>query len=131
MAAAALRAQLNAHIAGMYTDVRPFPSPLVVWLWILAAAEVARFFINNAYQILDDIRALMSVPRPCPPSALDLNEQPAVHFDEVEALVQQLMECTVSVGAQQVNLACRHFHHFNARKCEHGTVPQHASLKLK
>ena len=36
MAAAALRAQLNAHIAGMYTEVRPLPSPLVVWLWNLA-----------------------------------------------------------------------------------------------
>ena len=74
-----------------------------------SAVEVARLFINDAYEIVDDIDTLMSAPTPSviSPSALCLGncliliicsgnrrEEPEVDFDEVEALTQQLMRCT-------------------------------------
>ncbi|XP_044363864.1 histidine-containing phosphotransfer protein 2-like [Triticum aestivum] len=114
MAAAALSAQLNAHIAAMYAEGVVDEDTFQELRENGTAAEVARLIINDTYPILDDIRDLMSVP----PHALPLLSQPAVHFNEVEALLEQLIECTTSVGAKQVNLACRHFRHFNAIKYE-------------
>ncbi|VAH96076.1 unnamed protein product [Triticum turgidum subsp. durum] len=80
MAAAALRAQLNAHIAGMYTD-GVVDEDTFEELWDEGTAvEVSRLFIYEASKIIDDIVILM--------------EEPEVDFDEVEALTQQLMRCT-------------------------------------
>ncbi|XP_044360748.1 histidine-containing phosphotransfer protein 2-like isoform X2 [Triticum aestivum] len=79
MAAAALRAQLNAHIAGMYTGV--VDEDTFEELWDEGTAvEVSRLFIYDASKIINDIDILM--------------EEPEVDFDEVEALTQQLMRCT-------------------------------------
>ncbi|XP_044367364.1 uncharacterized protein [Triticum aestivum] len=80
MVAAALRVQLNTHVATMYAEGVVDKDTFEELRENGTAAEVVRFFINNACQILGDIRALI--------------EQPAVHFNEVEALLQQLMECT-------------------------------------
>ncbi|KAF7044598.1 hypothetical protein CFC21_053802 [Triticum aestivum] len=80
MAAAALRAQLNAHIAGMYT-VGVVDEDTFEELWDEGTAvEVSRLFIYDASKIINDIDILM--------------EEPEVDFDEVEALTQQLMRCT-------------------------------------
>ncbi|XP_048548702.1 histidine-containing phosphotransfer protein 2-like [Triticum urartu] len=108
MAAAALRAQLNAHIAGMYTDGVVDEDTLEELLDEGTAVEVSRLFIYDASKIIDDIDILM--------------EEPEVDFDEVEALTQQLMRCTSSVGAQQVNLACMHFGNFYAIQYKHGCL---------
>uniref|UniRef100_A0A453H082 Histidine-containing phosphotransfer protein n=1 Tax=Aegilops tauschii subsp. strangulata TaxID=200361 RepID=A0A453H082_AEGTS len=108
MAAAALRVQLNAHMAGMYTEGVVDEDTFEALREDGSAVEVARLFINDAYEIVDDIDTLM--------------EQPEVDFDEVEALTQQLMRCTSSVGAQQVNLACMHFGDFYAIKCKQGCL---------
>ncbi|XP_048548701.1 uncharacterized protein LOC125528248 [Triticum urartu] len=90
------RAQLNAHIAGMYTegvaDEDTFEE-----LWDVGTAiEVSRLFIYDASKIIDGIDILMSAPTPSiiSPSALCLGEEPEVDFDEVIALTQQLMRCT-------------------------------------
>ncbi|XP_044377435.1 histidine-containing phosphotransfer protein 2-like isoform X2 [Triticum aestivum] len=80
MAAAALRVQLNAHMAGMYTEGVVDEDTFEALREDGSAVEVARLFINDAYEIVDDIDTLM--------------EQPEVDFDEVEALTQQLMRCT-------------------------------------
>ncbi|KAF7044594.1 hypothetical protein CFC21_053798 [Triticum aestivum] len=80
MAAAALRAQLNAHIAGMYTECVVDEDMFEELREEGTAVEVSRLFINDAHEIIDDIDTLM--------------EQPQVDFDEVEALTQQLMRCT-------------------------------------
>ncbi|VAH96065.1 unnamed protein product [Triticum turgidum subsp. durum] len=108
MAAAALRAQLNAHIAGMYTDGVVDEDMFEELPDEGTAVEVSRLFIYEASKIIDDIVILM--------------EEPEVDFDEVEALTQQLMRCTSSVGAQQVNLACMHFGNFNAIKYKEGCL---------
>ncbi|KAF7051875.1 hypothetical protein CFC21_060065 [Triticum aestivum] len=108
MAAAALRVQLNAHMAGMYTEGVVDEDTFEALREDGSAVEVARLFINDAYEIVDDIDTLM--------------EQPEVDFDEVEALTQQLMRCTSSVGAQQVNLACMHFSNFYAIKYKGGCL---------
>ncbi|XP_037427620.1 histidine-containing phosphotransfer protein 2-like [Triticum dicoccoides] len=108
MAAAALRAQLNTHIAGMYTEGVVDEDTFKVLREEGTAAEVSRLFINDAHEIIDDIDTLM--------------EQPEVDFDEVEALTQQLMWCTSSVGAEQVNLACMHFGNFYSIKYKEGCL---------
>ncbi|XP_037424556.1 histidine-containing phosphotransfer protein 2-like [Triticum dicoccoides] len=124
MAAAALRAQLNAHIAGMYTDGVVDEDMFEELPDEGTAVEVSRLFIYEASKIIDDIVILMSAPTPSiiSPSALCLGEEPEVDFDEVEALTQQLMRCTSSVGAQQVNLACMHFGNFYAIQYKHGCL---------
>ncbi|KAF7044597.1 hypothetical protein CFC21_053801 [Triticum aestivum] len=108
MAAAALRAQLNAHIAGMYTEGVVDEDTFEELRDEGTAVEVSRLFIYDASEIIDDIDILM--------------EEPEVDFDEVEALTQQLMRCTSSVGAQQVNLACMHFGNFYAIQCKQGCL---------
>ncbi|XP_037424560.1 histidine-containing phosphotransfer protein 2-like isoform X3 [Triticum dicoccoides] len=107
MAAAALRAQLNAHIAGMYTEGVVDEDTFEELRDEGTAIEVSHLFIYDASEIIDDIDILM--------------EEPEVDFDEVEALTQQLMRCTSSVGAQQVNLACMHFGNFYAIQCKQGS----------
>ncbi|XP_044360755.1 histidine-containing phosphotransfer protein 2-like [Triticum aestivum] len=108
MAAAALRAQLNAHITGMYTDGVVDEDTFEELRDDGTAVEVSRLFIYDASKIIDDIDILM--------------EEPEVDFDEVEALTQHLMRCTSSVGAQQVNLACMHFGNFYAIQYKHGCL---------
>ncbi|KAM3295137.1 hypothetical protein ACQJBY_037786 [Aegilops geniculata] len=108
MAAAALRAQLNAHIVGMYTDGVVDEDTFEELRDEGTAVEVSRLFIYDASEIIDNIDILM--------------EEPEVDFDEVEALTQQLMRCTSSVGAQQVNLACMNFGNFYAIKYIHGCL---------
>uniref|UniRef100_A0A3B6HXG2 Histidine-containing phosphotransfer protein n=1 Tax=Triticum aestivum TaxID=4565 RepID=A0A3B6HXG2_WHEAT len=80
MAAAALRAQLNAHITGMYTDGVVDEDTFEELRDEGTAVEVSRLFIYDASKIIDDIDILM--------------EEPEVDFDEVEALTQHLMRCT-------------------------------------
>ncbi|XBH53602.1 hypothetical protein VPH35_076074 [Triticum aestivum] len=108
MAAAALRAHLNDHIASMYTDGVVDEDTFEELRDEGTAAEVSRLFIYDASDIIDDIDTLM--------------EEPEVDFDEVEALTQQLMRCTSSVGAQQVNLACMNFGNFYAIKYIQGCL---------
>ncbi|KAE8817355.1 Histidine-containing phosphotransfer protein 1 [Hordeum vulgare] len=108
MAAAALIARLNAHMESMYAEGTVDEDTFEELREDGTAAEVARQFIEDAYEILHDIDTLM--------------EEPVVDFDEVEALTQQLMECTSSVGAQQVNLACMHFGNFYAIRCKEGCL---------
>uniref|UniRef100_N1R0F7 Histidine-containing phosphotransfer protein n=1 Tax=Aegilops tauschii TaxID=37682 RepID=N1R0F7_AEGTA len=124
MAAAALRAQLNDHIASMYTDGVVDEDTFEELRDEGTAAEVSRLFIYDASDIIDDIDTLMSASTPSimSPSALCLGEEPEVDFDEVEALTQQLMRCTSSVGAQQVNLACMNFGNFYAIKYIQGCL---------
>uniref|UniRef100_A0A8R7R8Z0 Uncharacterized protein n=1 Tax=Triticum urartu TaxID=4572 RepID=A0A8R7R8Z0_TRIUA len=74
MAAAALRAQLNAHIAGMYTD-GVVDEDTFEELWDEGTAvKVSRLFIYDASEVIDDIDILMSAPTPSiiSPSALCL-----------------------------------------------------------
>ncbi|KAM3355373.1 hypothetical protein ACQJBY_025883 [Aegilops geniculata] len=108
MAAAALRARLNAHISRMYAEGVVEEETFEQLREDGTATEVARLFINEAYEILHDIDIRM--------------EEPEVDIDEVEALTQQLMECASSVGAQQVKLACMHFGDFYAIKCKQGCL---------
>uniref|UniRef100_A0A8R7PYZ2 Uncharacterized protein n=1 Tax=Triticum urartu TaxID=4572 RepID=A0A8R7PYZ2_TRIUA len=73
MAAAALRAQLNAHIAGMYTECVVDEDMFEELREEGTAVEVSRLFINDAHEIIDDIHTLMSVrPPSISPSALGL-----------------------------------------------------------
>ncbi|VAH96072.1 unnamed protein product [Triticum turgidum subsp. durum] len=108
MAAAALRAQLNAHIAGMYTEGVVDEDICSRSCGRRAPPPRSPASSSMTPDIIDDIDTLM--------------EEPEVDFDEVEALTQQLMWCTSSVGAQQVNLACMHFGNFNAIKYKEGCL---------
>uniref|UniRef100_A0A453IUU9 Histidine-containing phosphotransfer protein n=1 Tax=Aegilops tauschii subsp. strangulata TaxID=200361 RepID=A0A453IUU9_AEGTS len=83
MAAAALRAQLNAHIASMYAtgSVDAYFQQLQSMDEGSATtgfvAEVINIFLNDADRILNDIAGLLN--------------QPEVDFYKVDALVHQLI----------------------------------------
>ncbi|KAI4992824.1 histidine-containing phosphotransfer protein 2-like [Hordeum vulgare subsp. vulgare] len=104
MAAAALRAQLNAHIASMYATgaVDAYFQQLQSMDEGSAAtgfvAEVVNIFLNDADRILNNIDGLLN--------------QPAVDFYKVDALVHQLIGSSSTVGAKKVKLACMHFRQF-------------------
>ncbi|XP_044360749.1 histidine-containing phosphotransfer protein 2 isoform X1 [Triticum aestivum] len=105
MAAAALRAQLNAHITGMYTDGVMDEDTFEELRDEGTAVEVSRLFIYDASKIIDDIDILM--------------EEPKVDFDEVEALTQHLMRCTSSLSTALMLFfiwMCRH----GVRTSRHG-----------
>uniref|UniRef100_N1R582 Histidine-containing phosphotransfer protein n=1 Tax=Aegilops tauschii TaxID=37682 RepID=N1R582_AEGTA len=97
MAAAALRAQLNAHIASMYAtgSVDAYFQQLQSMDEGSATtgfvAEVINIFLNDADRILNDIAGLLSVTPPLPPPPLVLLNQPEVDFYKVDALVHQLI----------------------------------------
>ncbi|XP_044378156.1 histidine-containing phosphotransfer protein 2-like [Triticum aestivum] len=101
MAAAALRAQLNAHIASMYAtgSVDAYFQQLQSMDEGSATtgfvAEVINIFLNDADRILNDIAGLLN--------------QPEVDFYKVDALVHQLIGSSSTVGAKKVKLACMQF----------------------
>ncbi|KAF7044595.1 hypothetical protein CFC21_053799 [Triticum aestivum] len=105
MAATTLRAQLNAHITGMYTDGVVDEDTFEELRDEGTAVEVSRLFIYDASKIIDDIDILM--------------EEPEVDFDEVEALTQHLMRCTSSLSTALMLFfiwMCRH----GVRTSRHG-----------
>uniref|UniRef100_R7WAD3 Histidine-containing phosphotransfer protein n=1 Tax=Aegilops tauschii TaxID=37682 RepID=R7WAD3_AEGTA len=145
MAAAALRARLNTHISRMYAEGVVEEETFEQLREDGIATEVARLFINEAYEILHDIDIRMSALTPSiSPSTLGLatdspclllNSQggagsghrrggspdAAAHGVRLQG-VHLMGHDRTSVGAQQVNLACMHFGDFYAIKCKQGCL---------
>jgi histidine-containing phosphotransfer protein len=114
MAAAALREQLNAHIASMYAS--GMVDEQFQQLQMLQddgsspgfVAEVVTLFCDDADRIITELSKLL--------------EQPIVDFDKVDAYVHQLKGSSASVGAQKVKYTCMQFRQLCQDKNRHRCI---------
>ncbi|KAF7051881.1 hypothetical protein CFC21_060071 [Triticum aestivum] len=110
MAAAALKAQLNALLDSMFTTgiVDEAFQHLRSVEQEGFLAEVVNLFLQDADNILNEVAHLLN--------------QPVVNFGRVGALVHQLKGCSASVGAKKVNLSCTHFRQFYEAQSKEGCL---------
>uniref|UniRef100_A0ACD5XYG3 Uncharacterized protein n=1 Tax=Avena sativa TaxID=4498 RepID=A0ACD5XYG3_AVESA len=121
MAAVALKNQLNAHIASMFTA--GFLDNQFKELQMLQddgsspgfVREVVGLFLDDAERIVGEIAVLL--------------DQPVVDFDKVDACVHQLKGSSSSVGAQRVKLSCSQFRSYYEEKNRDGCIMSLAVLR--
>ncbi|KAI4998811.1 histidine-containing phosphotransfer protein 2-like [Hordeum vulgare subsp. vulgare] len=110
MAAAALRAQLNALIGSMFAT--GIVDENFQYLQSVEQegflAEILNLFFHDADKILNEVVLLLN--------------QPVVNFGRVGALVHQLKGCSSSVGAKKVTLSCIHFRQFYEAESKEGCL---------
>ncbi|KAF7047092.1 hypothetical protein CFC21_056058 [Triticum aestivum] len=110
MAAAALKAQLNALLDSMFATgivdegfqhLRSVEQEGFL-------AQVINIFLHDADNILHEIARLLNLP--------------VVNFGRVGALVHELKGCSGSVVAKKVNLSCTHFRQFYEAESKEGCL---------